>query len=38
VRIAETPLSLHKNILSIPFYLIGSLERLVTDAKNKLNI
>ncbi len=32
VRIAETPLSLHQNILSIPFYLIGYLDQLVRDA------
>lgn len=36
VRIAETPLSLHNNILSVPFYLVGSLERLVSDALKRL--
>lgn len=33
VRIGETPLSWHQNILSIPFYLLSSLERLITQAK-----
>jgi uncharacterized protein len=31
VRIAETPLSLHNNVLSIPFYLISSLEHIVNQ-------
>ena len=30
VRISEHPLALEGNILSVPFYLIGSLEKLVT--------
>lgn len=32
VRISEKPLSLDKHILSIPFYLIGFLEQLVSSA------
>ena len=34
IRIAETPLSLHNNILSIPFYLVAFIDRLIktTDA------
>lgn len=32
VRISEHPLSLQKDILSIPFYLISSLEKLVKEA------
>lgn len=32
VRISETPLSLHGQILSVPFYLISQLERLVALA------
>jgi hypothetical protein len=33
VRIAQHPLSFRGNILSVPFYLIGSLERLVKETK-----
>ncbi len=33
VRISEAPLSLHKNILSIPFYLLNFLDRLVNEAE-----
>lgn len=32
VRISEQPLKLDKNILSVPLYLIGELERLITSA------
>jgi predicted AAA+ superfamily ATPase len=32
IRISRTPLSLHQNILSVPFYLINELPRLVRDA------
>lgn len=40
IRISETPLTRHQNILSVPFYLISELPRLIrditTDEKNKI--
>lgn len=35
VRISENPLSFQNNILSIPFYLIGFLDKLVLNALSK---
>jgi predicted AAA+ superfamily ATPase len=32
VRISELPLSLYNNILSVPFYMVGSLNRLISMA------
>jgi uncharacterized protein len=34
VRIAELPLSWHKNILTIPFYLIHAMERIVNQVES----
>lgn len=36
VRIAESPLQLTNNVLSVPFYLLSSLQRLVIQALNQL--
>lgn len=36
VRISEVPLGLYENVLSIPFYLISELSRLVTEAYENL--
>lgn len=33
IRIAELPLSWHKNVLTIPFYLVHSLERIARQIK-----
>ncbi|MBX9586037.1 MAG: AAA family ATPase [Gammaproteobacteria bacterium] len=33
VRVSEKPLNIHDNILSIPFYLISELERLIQQVK-----
>jgi predicted AAA+ superfamily ATPase len=35
IRISSNPLQLHDNILSIPFYLIHQLKRLITTLKQK---
>lgn len=39
IRISENPLSLHNNILSVPFYLVGSMDKIVKTALkiNKTN-